>query len=223
MIPKKIHYIWLGAEIPDKVIFLLEKNVKFCEGYEIKLWRENDFPELAPFASRAYKDKKWAFVSDYLRFKILRDEGGVYLDTDMELLRPLDALIDVKCFVGLNKSRDFIYCGVIGAVPHLDFFEKIIEEYDNLRPGEYPTSPEVMTRIYNYYKFDYVNIHPYDFFYPLDEGEIQTKNKIINSYAIHHWHESWRSYVLLRKILRRTGIIKLYHSLFKRNNGATGN
>jgi len=214
MIPKVIHYIWLGGEIPQNVQKVIEHNQQFFTDYEVKIWREEDMPTLNDFAQQAYDEKKWAFVSDYLRFYILYHEGGIYLDTDMEVLKPLDRFLEDRVFAGWDRRGAYIYAGIIGAVPKNKYIEKILKTYDGLEKGEYPTSPMVMTASYHEYgNQKEIKVYDASYFYPLLDGEKATEEKLKNAYANHLWFESWRSFVGLRRFLRRLGVISLYHKL----------
>ena len=91
MIPKVIHYCWFGGKpIPNDVKKCINSWKKKCGDYEIKCWNESNFDVNAhPFTKAAYEAKAWAFVSDYARLKVVYDHGGIYLDTDVELLKKL--------------------------------------------------------------------------------------------------------------------------------------
>lgn len=95
MIPRTIHYCWFGdKEKPAEVLRMIANWQKHCPGYEIKEWNENNFDiRLNRYCEEAYATKKWAFVSDVARLWALVHEGGVYMDTDVELVRPLDRLL----------------------------------------------------------------------------------------------------------------------------------
>jgi len=212
MIPKIIHYIWVGSsEMPERNRQLIEKNTHLCPEYKIKIWGESDLPSMTGFPERAYYDKKWAFVSDYFRFQLLLQHGGIYLDTDMELLKPLDDLLYSPGFSGYNQEADYIYCGIIGSTPGHPFIKDILDAYDRLHIGEYPTSPEMMTNAYKRNSEIDFQIYPASYFYPLQAGEKLTQKKIEHAYATHHWDESWRTFVPLRRFLRRIYIIPVYH------------
>ena len=94
MIPKKIHYCWFGGNpLPDSVKNCIDSWKKFCPNYEIIEWNESNYDvHKIPYISEAYKNKKYAFVSDYARLDIIYNEGGFYLDTDVELIKSLDNL-----------------------------------------------------------------------------------------------------------------------------------
>ena len=107
MIPKVIHYCWFGkSELPEDAQKCIASWKKFCPDYEIIEWNETNYDvRKNKYMSDAYDEKKWAFVSDYARIDIIYNYGGIYLDTDVELLRPLDELLKDKMFCGW-ESRD---------------------------------------------------------------------------------------------------------------------
>jgi len=173
-------------------------------------------PPLNTFAKNAYALKKWAFVSDYLRFVILYKEGGIYLDTDMDVIRSLDDLLINDFFSGWNRGGTDIYTGIIGATAKNPCIRNILVYYDSLDGTIYPTSPQILTECYHSMKNQKeLKIFESVYFYPLLDGEIATEKRLKHAYTNHLWHESWRLYVPLRRILRRLGIIKFYH-LFKK-------
>lgn len=115
MIPKKIHYIWFGGNpLPPLAERCIASWEKYMPGYEIVRWDESNFDtDCCDYVREAISVKKWAFASDYARFKILYEHGGVYLDTDVELLKPLDEIIQRGPFMGFEQ--DFS-SGTAGAV-----------------------------------------------------------------------------------------------------------
>lgn len=107
MIPKIIHYCWFGGSpLPKDVLLCIESWKKFCPDYEIKRWDETNYDvNKCQYMSDAYREKKWAFVSDYCRLDVVHKYGGIYLDTDVELIKPLDSLLYEQMFCGF-ESRD---------------------------------------------------------------------------------------------------------------------
>ena len=91
-IPKKISYCWFGGNpLPEKITKCIESWKKYCPDYEIIRWDETNYDvNKIPFVRDAYKEKKWAFVSDYARLDIIYNQGGIYLDTDVELVKNID-------------------------------------------------------------------------------------------------------------------------------------
>ncbi len=220
LIPKIIHYIWVGSEIPDHIQTIIDKNNRFLKEYEINIWTEKNMPKLNAFAQHAYDEKRWAFVSDYLRFILLQKYGGIYLDTDMEVLKSLDDLLDNHCFSGWDRRGTYVYAGIIGAEVNNAYISHIVEHYNHISDKLYPTSPEVMTECYNNYnKKETLTILPSKYFYPLLDGEKFTQSAIADAYTNHLWAESWRSYVLLRRMLRHIGLMKIYHTILHKIRG----
>ena len=106
MIPKIIHYCWFGRNpLPDSAKKCIESWRKFFPEYEIKEWNEDNFDvHLIPYVEEAYNAKKYAFVSDYARFWILYFYGGVYFDTDVEVIRPMDDILAKGGFMGVQHD-----------------------------------------------------------------------------------------------------------------------
>ena len=107
MIPKTIHYCWFGrGEMPESAKKCIDSWHEFMPDYEYKLWNEDNFDVNAvPYTKEAYEAKKYAFVSDYVRLWALNNEGGVYLDTDVEVFKPFDDLLDFDAFAGFEGSK----------------------------------------------------------------------------------------------------------------------
>lgn len=107
MIPKTIHYCWFGrGEMPQMAKDCIASWHKYMPDWEYKLWNENNFDvSQTPYTKEAYEAKKYAFVSDYVRLWALNNEGGLYLDTDVEVLKPFDDLLGYKAFAGFEGSK----------------------------------------------------------------------------------------------------------------------
>ena len=130
-IPKKIHYVWVGGkEKPKKIKKCMKTWNKYLKDYEIKEWNESNFDiDSHPFVKTAYKAKKWAFVSDYIRAYAVYNEGGIYLDTDILLVDNIDDLLKNKAFVGFeNDTHPFT--AVFGAEKGHPFIKEILNYYD---------------------------------------------------------------------------------------------
>ena len=108
MIPKIIHYCWFGHNpLPPLALECIASWRKFLPDYEIKEWNEDNFDvNIIPYTAEAYRMKKYAFVSDYARFWILYQYGGIYFDTDVEVIRPMDDIIARGNFMGFEKDPD---------------------------------------------------------------------------------------------------------------------
>lgn len=131
MIPKKIHYCWFGGKpLPKKLKKYIDSWKKYCPDYEIIEWNEENYDVYKnQFISEAYRSQKYAFVSDYARLDIIYNNGGIYLDTDVELIASLDNLLDFQCFMG-NEEEGLVNSGLgFGAVKYSGFLKKIMEEY----------------------------------------------------------------------------------------------
>lgn len=107
MIPKTIHYCWFGGKaLPKSAHKCINSWKKFLPGYEIKEWNGSNFDvNMVPYTAEAYAAKKYAFVSDFARFWILHQEGGVYFDTDVEVIRPMDDILQAGAFMGMENQE----------------------------------------------------------------------------------------------------------------------
>ncbi|MFV0484954.1 MAG: glycosyltransferase family 32 protein [Candidatus Saccharimonadales bacterium] len=131
-IPKTIHYIWMGGK---KKPYVLRRCIKMwhkrLKGYKIIEWNEKNFPiDEHPFAKRAYEAKQWAFVSDYVRSWVIYNHGGVYFDTDIMVIRPIDDLLKNDAFVGF-ESKKYPFTAVFGATKHHPFVRDMLSGYDD--------------------------------------------------------------------------------------------
>lgn len=133
MIPKTIHYCWFGGNpLPELALRCIESWKKFCADCEIIEWNESNFDVNAcAYTREAYQAKKWAFVSDYARFQILYEHGGLYFDTDVELIRPLDDLLARGAFMGREYGDRLLIAPGLGlaAEPGMEFYREMLEGY----------------------------------------------------------------------------------------------
>ena len=212
-IPKIIHYCWFGrGQMPDSAKQYIESWKKYCPDYEIIEWNETNFDvNCCDYVREAYEAKKWAFVSDYARYKILYENGGVYLDTDVELLKSLDALLEKGGYMGcenysLKEMR--VNPGLGCAIePGHDFYFEIIKDYEKshfLNPdgtqnlyniGERTTkllSEHGLENSLEIQKVCGVTIYPAEYFSPIDQRD-GSLNITENTYSIHHYMASWFS------------------------------
>lgn len=132
MIPKKIHYVWVGGQPKPKAIQRCMKTwKKHLQDYQIIEWNEENFDFSSnPFAQAAYKAKKWAYVSDYIRAYVIYHEGGIYLDTDVLVLDDFDAFLDHRAFVGY-ENPNYPFTAVFGAEKGHPFVAKMLADYDD--------------------------------------------------------------------------------------------
>ena len=132
-IPKIIHYVWMGGKSKPNNIIKCMKSWSKLNGYEIKEWNESNFPiDKHPFCKKAYENKKWAFVSDYVRAWAIYNYGGIYFDTDILVIdgKRLDSMLVHEAFVGY-ESKLMPFTAVFGAVKGHKFIKKMLDHYDN--------------------------------------------------------------------------------------------
>lgn len=204
MIPKIIHYCWFGGEKPEFVKNYISGWQKMCPDYEIKEWNENNFDiQEYTFSRDAYKEKKWAFVSDFVRFSVLEEYGGVYLDTDVELIKGLSSLEEECAFVGFEVSG--VGSAIIGCDKNNKIIQAIAARYKKtsfyLDDGKLNllTSPDYINEELEKYGFKRINqlqrindmtVYPSNYFYPYNSDTLkyQTTKETI---GIHHFDGSW--------------------------------
>ena len=140
MIPKKIHYVWVGGnEKSDDIKRCMKTWKNHLNGYEVIEWNESNFDiDSHPFVKAAYKAKKWAYVSDYIRAYVIYQYGGIYLDTDILLLDNFDCFLNNRAFVGFENPQ-YPFTAVFGAEAGHPLVKDMIDYYDQL----------------NEYKFDF--------------------------------------------------------------------
>lgn len=208
MIPKVIHYCWFGKNPKSEEISrCIESWRKTCPDFKIVEWNESNFPiGEFPFTKRMYKEKKWAFVSDYVRLHTLVNEGGFYLDTDMLVLQSLSLFAKYDCVLG-EESPGIISAGMIGASPNHPFIESCKAFYDK-DPQTLMTIPRVLSEAYkNYPNKDSLKVFPPKAFYPFDSDHIKNyhgQDLGPDVIGVHLWHYSWGH--PLNKILKRAGL-----------------
>lgn len=132
MIPKIIHYCWFGRNPkPEIVKKCIMSWRKLCPEYKLREWNEDNFDVTScSYVKEAYENGKWAFVSDYVRLWVIYKEGGIYLDTDIELLKPLDKLLNYKAFFGYEDNYHLNTGIGFGAVKGNEMIYKILEDYN---------------------------------------------------------------------------------------------
>jgi|SRR5690554_1139994 len=208
MIPKKIHYCWFGGNpLPHIAIKCMESWKKFCPDYEIIRWDESNCDMTTNlFVEQAYQEKKWAFVSDYFRLKVVEEQGGIYLDIDVELLKPFDDLLELDGFMGFELSTsNSIATGLgFGAVAHHPIVKALRENYENSPFIKDDGSldmlpcPQRDTKILVGYglvqnnqkqSIQGITFFPSDYFSPT--GFFGEQDFSDNTYSIHHFNASW--------------------------------
>lgn len=217
MIPRKIHYVWVGGKpLPALAEQCIASWKEKLPDFEIKRWDETNSPMNHPYVKAMYDQKLWAFVSDYIRFWALTQEGGVYLDTDTVVLKHFDDELLSQTFFG--KTPDgFIGCGVIGAPAGDSFIKSIKDYYDKADKDttRTETSPIIVTKLYEQLKPVGVKIFSTEYFNPCRAEEKRTPEKLAVAYTDNLWAESWVTYRGLRKFARKIGIMSFLISLAK--------
>lgn len=222
MIPKIIHYCWFGKKPKNR---LIKKCIaswhKYCPDYKFIEWNEDNFDIYKyKYVIQAYEKRKWAFVSDVVRLYALNHYGGVYLDTDVELVKPLDPLLQNKAFLGFEGNK-WIATNIMGSEANniilLNFFNRYMER--NFYLGS-PSNVVILTNLLvenynlilngNQQNLQNMKIYPTEYFCPYDyiNGKLNTTDK---TFSIHWYDMSWSDrHWLIRKISL------LYHRLLKK-------
>jgi len=132
MIPKSLHYCWFGGdELPALESSCVETWKRVMPGYEVRRWDESNFNvNRCDFAREAYEQGMYAFVSDYARYVILYEQGGIFLDTDVKALRSYDPLLSNRAFCGYMQNDEYVNPGLIlGSEQGLPLFKDVIDWY----------------------------------------------------------------------------------------------
>lgn len=208
MIPKIIHYCWFGERpLSDDAKTYISTWQKYCPDFDIKEWNEKNFdPNINQYCSEAYNAKQWAFVSDYVRIKVLYEFGGVYLDTDVEMVKSIEPLLKYRGFCGF-ESESQVQTGVLGCCKNNEWIKKILESYNASKflksDGSYDLTTNVsrITRLtQNEYAISLNNtkqlfgenmiLLPFDFLCAqhFKTGIIQRTE---NTFTIHHFAGTW--------------------------------
>lgn len=217
MIPKIIHYCWFGGNpLPELAQKCIASWKKYCPDYEIKEWNESNFDlNCCDYVREAYEAKKWAFVSDYARFWILYHKGGIYFDTDVEIIKPLNEIIKQGAFLGCETLYTVAPGLGMAANPGMDIYKEMLDFYEK-RHFRNQDSTIDTTTIVTYttqilmqhgWKPDReiqtvegITIYPPEYFCPMSNitGELKVT---LNTCTIHHYSASWFS-EKEKKILR---------------------
>ena len=209
MIPRKIHYCWFGGKpLLDDVKKYIAGWRKYCPDYEIIEWNEKNFDiNCNDYVREAYEAKKWAFVTDYVRLYALYRHGGIYMDTDVEVVRSFDDLLHCQAFMCFENDKS-VSIGTLGAIKDSSLIKDFLTAYDNRHflqsDGTYDTTTNlrIVTKIlierYGLLTNGKLQILGDIYVYPMEYfiaksyrlGWIQSDE---NTYAIHHYAGSWVS------------------------------
>lgn len=226
MIPKRIHYVWVGGPMPDAQRGYIDSWRATNPGYELVLWNEDNIDFSVELVRKSYQERKWAKVADIVRLTAIHQQGGVYLDTDIRLYKSLDPLLQHKCFFGFQtaaRSTDQVANGIIAAEPGHWFIERALKRLLAIRSIPFgldrPTKfgPKLITRLLHeeglasyspagvHVKDIFVCPMPYFFPYAFDE-EFQEGCITPETYGVHFWEKSWEKdlpgWVRLAKSIR---------------------
>lgn len=206
-IPKKIHYMWFGGKkLPDSLQRCMDSWKKYCPDYEIIRWDEDNYDiRKNDYMRAAYDEGAFGFIPDYARLDILYQYGGIYMDTDIELIRNIDSLLCQEAFCGVEKWQVINFGGCSGAVKKHPMIEKFIREREGIcffdasgnqnrmTCGFYDTK----TALKSGYKINGktqcvggMNIYAYDYFHPYDYMSRRT-NITEHTYSIHQFSGGW--------------------------------
>lgn len=222
MIPKVIHYCWFGRNPkPKSVQKCIDSWKKYCPDYKIIEWNEDNFNiEENLYCKQAYSSRKWAFATDYARLVIIYNNGGIYLDTDVELIKPLDDLLNNNFFIGRQQGFQVNTGSGFGAVKGHKALKDMITDYETIpfikENGEMDlwTCPHRNSQTLikhgmkldnSYQEIDDVAIYPVEYFSPLDAWS-REMNITKNTYSIHHcdatWNENENSKVHIKRHIK---------------------
>jgi len=209
-IPKIIHYCWFGRNSePQLMLDCIASWKKYLPEYELHLWNEDNFDiEMNTFVKEAYENKKWAFVTDYVRFYALYNYGGIYMDTDVEVVKNLDLFLEHQAFTGF-ENEFLIPTGIIGCEKKHPWVKEIMHYYEKRSfiddKGNFSVQPNtaIITNITREkYSLDILKtyqelshglvIYPKDFFCPKSYYD-NTIKLTENTYTIHHFSGSWHT------------------------------
>lgn len=246
MIPKIIHAVWVGGKPMTKLAKkCLRSWKKHCPSYEIKIWNETNFDiNENEYCKQAYKCKKWAFVSDYIRLRVLFEYGGIYMDLDVEVVKNLDVFLSNKAFSGF-ETETMIPTGIIASEKKGKWVGELLKYYNDKNFIREDGSMDLTTNVVTitniteklcknlsldnkYQELEDVTFYPKDYFCPLDyRTKLLLKTK--NTYTIHHFAGSWMDKKFsfkamikeIGKLILSTilGKKRLHRILLKRNKG----
>ncbi len=220
MIPKIIHYCWMSGEpFPELIRDCIDSWKAKLPDYKIIEWNSQNFDyNIIPYTKEAMEKKKYAFVSDYVRLYALYKYGGIYLDSDIKVLKSFDSLLNDKAFTGF-ESKERIGVWLLASEKQNPFFKELLNCYHNRHfitfEGKLDLTPNpvILSPVFEKYgiefnnqfqKKDLITVYPKEYFCPLD-GVTGIVNITNNSYAMHLFNGAWRNKedVLMSEIYKR--------------------
>jgi hypothetical protein len=221
MIPKKIHYCWFGNnKKTDLIEYCINSWKEYLPDYEIIEWNDDNFDfSLNNFLEKAYENKKWAFVSDYVRAYVLYKYGGIYLDTDVEIKQNLDIFLIHRAFSGF-ETYGFPFTALWGSVSDHIWPKKVLEYYDDLNDFNSITNTVIVTNLL----VNEFGVNPFD-----DRIQFLKEDIVIypshffcldlnQNFASHHFNGSWlNSNVQVKKRIHRNYYFNSYKNILDNN------
>lgn len=236
MIPKVIHYCWFGRNpLPESARKCIASWKKYFPDYEIKEWNEDNFDvRIIPYTQEAYEAKKFAFVSDYARYWILYQYGGLYFDTDVEVIQSMDDLVSAGPYMGIEVEATvdrapLVNPGLgIGAPAGLSFYQEVLDYYAGMHflgADGLPNPVTVVTHTTNvlvaqgmrnentHQVVAGIHIYPRDYFNPLNDntGRLELTER---TRSIHWYSKTWLS----KQDQVRNRITRVIHRVFGENS-----
>lgn len=215
-IPKIIHYCWFGHnEKPELVKRCIDSWKKYCPDYEIKEWNEDNIDvNFCPYSAKAYQQKRWGYVPDPLRMKIIYENGGIYMDTDVELVRNLDELLDYQAWFSYGTETQINTGSGFAAQKNNPFIKTIMTHYASL--------PENSKFVVCTEQEEHIFKEEFPDFWASTKHK---KNQILGDniliihnpwrYLIHHYTGTWQS--PLQRAFNKTKIIKPVYLWLKKH------
>ena len=231
MIPRIIHYCWFGGNpLPQSAQRCIASWRKFMPDCEIREWNEQNFDvNTHPYTRAAYAAGKYAFVSDFARYKILEEWGGIYFDTDVEAVAPIDDLLQLGAFLGLEDAQPpTVSSGLVMAVEaHHPIIQEMLEFYDAQAKDDSTAMLDTgivvsgMTEIFirhgfvrenRYQEVAGISLYPSEYFDPMDNATGRIK-QTPNTRTIHRYDRTWSAqkplYIWLSRLWHRSWLYRL--------------
>ena len=222
MIPKVIHYCWFGrGEKPKLAQKCIASWKKICPDYEIIEWNEDNFDvNMNGYTRMCYEQKKYAFLSDYVRLLVVMQYGGLYFDTDVELLKSPDLLLEHEAFFGF-ETPEYVASGLgFGSISHGTAIEALLRAYDPLLDGQHGTvgcphlNTDALVKLGLQQNGMYQNVGgaiilPSEYLNPYESATGRVK-KTANTISIHWYSAAWMS----KKQKLRSTVMRPLHRIF---------
>jgi len=212
IIPKVLHYCWFGqSPLSELGQRCLRTWQEVMPDYAIVRWDEEKLSADSPYVTAAYQQRKFVFVADYMRLWALYNEGGIYLDTDVEAVKPFDALLGTSFFLG-RQSPSSVGVGVIGATKGHPFLKRVMDRLDaEAKSGRisFLPLPDLVDDLLRSAAIQDITILPEECFYPYNpySPELIRRKPLLSNmsartFCVHHWEGSWLGDMSLKVLLQ---------------------